>query len=99
MTNATSPVVTMCETNAPHIITSAIDGETYNLFTNRIRWDLLPADVQDAFRLWPHGFLYWWDGKWHEVDDIRRADDGTYRVRPLPQPAPQATLGQQEQDA
>jgi hypothetical protein len=71
-------------TNPPHIFTSAIDGETYDLTKNRIRWDLLPADVQEALGIWPHGFLYWWAGKWHEVDDIRRADDGIYRARPAP---------------
>jgi hypothetical protein len=73
-------------TNPPHIIQSAIDGETYDLTKNRIRFDLLPADVQETLRTWPHGFLYWWDKDWHEVDQIRYVDDNVYRAKPAPAP-------------
>ena len=70
--------------NAPHIIASAVDGETYDLMTNRIRWDLLPADVQQAFRAWPHGLSVWTDGLWFNVETMRSIHDNTYRARPAP---------------
>jgi hypothetical protein len=52
-----------------HIIHSK-DGQTYDLHNNRIAFGLLPKDVQDAMKAWPHGIeMYSFDGVWLEVDD------------------------------
>jgi hypothetical protein len=68
-----------------HIIHST-DGQTYDLTTNRIAFGLLPKNVQEAMKAWPHG--------WEMYDDYvawgnrvtpawRRG--GTYRAIPAPE--------------
>ena len=70
---------------APHIITSAIDGETYDLTKNRIQWDLLPKDVQDAFRSWRHGFKVYHSPNWlNATENPSFYYELVYRARPAP---------------
>jgi len=78
-------------TDTPNIITSAFDGETYDLTKNSIRWDLLPVDVQEAIMSWPHGWSrYEGDGRWVELPaqpSSRRQgflSSRIYRARPAP---------------
>lgn len=74
-------------TTPPNIITSAIDGETYDLFTNRIRWDLLPKDVQESFEAWPHGLLVWFTGlrRWGDLEmKVGVYITDVYRAKPAP---------------
>jgi hypothetical protein len=66
-----------------HIIQSA-DGQTYDLTTNRIAFGLLPKDVQDAMKAWPHGWeIYYleWDICWPKPAWLQAS---TYRARPAP---------------
>jgi hypothetical protein len=83
MTNATSPVVTMCETSSHHIITSA-NGRTYDLTALETPFGLLPEDVQEALRAWPHGWAYYttcagWENTYPHWGKCQ-----TYRARPAP---------------
>jgi hypothetical protein len=91
MKNATSPVVTMGNSSPAHIVISVIDGEAYDLFTNRIRQDLLPHDIQIQMMDWPHGWSYYeGDGRWIELpaqSSSRRQgflSNRIYRARPAP---------------
>jgi hypothetical protein len=67
-----------------HIIHSE-DGQNYDLTTNRIAFGLLPKDVQEAMKAWPHGwkifsgfglFEDWPDSAWYLTS--------TYRAVPAP---------------
>ena len=82
MTNATSPVVTMCEANAPHIIVSAIDGET------PILWRDMTPEQKGALLLAHHNGepIETWhpdDPVWEEVEPEWFCGQA-YRVRPAP---------------
>jgi hypothetical protein len=82
MSNQTSPVVTMGDTNPPHIIRS-VNGREYDLMQNEIRNDLLPKDVLRAMREWPYGLIRRRDGRW--ADDVfDQHGPMTYRAKPAP---------------
>jgi hypothetical protein len=67
---------------ASHIIHST-NGRTYDLTQNEIRNDLLPNDVLQAIREWPHGLTRCVGGEW--LDDIFDLTGGlTYRAKPAP---------------
>jgi len=84
MTNATSPVVTMCEPLAPNIITSA-DGRAYDLTALESPFGLLPEDVKEALRAWPHGRKIYHGSHWPDcVDEPAFCKEYTYRARPAP---------------
>jgi len=68
---------------ADHIIHSE-DGQTYDLTQNRIAFGLLPDDVQEAMKAWPHGWeLFYGCGKWKPWEPKWSAV-GTYRAKPVP---------------
>jgi hypothetical protein len=67
-----------------HIIHSA-DGQTYDLTTNIIAFGLLPKDVQDAMKAWPHGVeMYTCSGKWESWPKPAWLQASTFRARPAP---------------
>ena len=66
-----------------HIIHST-DGQTYDLTTNLIAFGLLPEDVQEAMKAWPHGWELFYDvGKW-EPWTPTWTPLSTYRAIPAP---------------
>ena len=67
-----------------HIIHSE-DGQTYDLTANRIPFGLLPEDVQDAMKAWPHGWeIFNGLKKWEHWPDPSWGSASTYRARPAP---------------
>jgi hypothetical protein len=67
-----------------HIIQSE-DGQTYDLTTNRIAFGLLPKDVQDAMKAWPHGWeIYYNFGEWKDWPKPAWSFPSTYRAIPAP---------------
>jgi len=67
-----------------HIIHST-DGQTYDLTTNRIAFGLLPKDVQDAMKAWPHGVqMYSHNGEWWEVHGPSWNNTFVYCAIPAP---------------
>jgi hypothetical protein len=67
-----------------HIIHST-DGQTYDLTTNRIPFGLLPDDVQEAMKAWPHGWeIFNGLGKWKHWPDPSWSVANTYRAIPAP---------------
>jgi hypothetical protein len=67
-----------------HIINST-DGQTYDLTTNRVAFGLLPEDVQEAMKAWPHGWEMYDDyGLWGNRVTPAWRRGGTYRAVPAP---------------
>ena len=67
-----------------HIIHST-DGQTYDLTTNRIAFGLLPEDVQEAMKAWPHGWeIFNGLRKWEHWPDPLWGSGSTYRAIPAP---------------
>ena len=61
------------------------DGQTYDLTTNRIAFGLLPKDVQDAMKAWPHGWeIYSGLGQWKDWPTPAWSFPSTYRAIPAP---------------
>jgi hypothetical protein len=61
------------------------DGQTYDLTQNRIAFGLLPKDVQEAMKAWPHGWEMY-DGyvAWGNRVTPAWRREGTYRAIPAP---------------
>jgi hypothetical protein len=68
---------------ADHIIHSE-DGQTYDLTQNRITFGLLPKDVQEAMKAWPHGWEMFNGKIWHSILDLAWYFENTYRAIPAP---------------
>jgi hypothetical protein len=68
---------------ADHIIHSE-DGQTYDLTQNRITFGLLPKDVQEAMKAWPHGWELFNGKIWHSILDLAWYFENTYRAIPAP---------------
>jgi hypothetical protein len=66
-----------------HIIQSE-DGQTYGLTQNRITFGLLPEDVQEAMKAWPHGWELFNGKIWHSTLDPAWYFENTYRAIPAP---------------
>jgi len=67
-----------------HIIQSE-DGQTYDLTTNRIVFGLLPKDVQEAMKAWPHKWkMYDKYGVWRNRVTPAWRSNGVYRATPAP---------------
>jgi hypothetical protein len=66
-----------------HIIHSE-DGQTYDLTENRITFGLLPKDVQEAMKAWPHGWELFNGKIWHSILDLAWYFENTYRAKPAP---------------
>jgi hypothetical protein len=66
-----------------HIIHSE-DGQTYDLTQNRITFGLLPKDVQEAMKAWPHGWEIFNGKIWHSILDSAWYFENTYRAIPTP---------------
>jgi hypothetical protein len=66
-----------------HIIYST-DGQTYDLTTNRIAFGLLPEDVQDAMKAWPHGWEIFNHLRWEHWPAPSWGSASTYRSIPAP---------------
>jgi hypothetical protein len=66
-----------------HIIQSE-DGQTYGLTQNRITFGLLPKDVQEAMKAWPHGWELFNGKIWHSTLDPAWYFENTYRAIPAP---------------
>jgi hypothetical protein len=66
-----------------HIIHSE-DGQTYDLTQNRITFGLLPKDVQEAMKAWPHGWEFFNGKIWHSILDSAWYFENTYRAKPAP---------------
>jgi hypothetical protein len=59
------------------------DGQTYDLTQNRITFGLLPKDVQEAMKAWPHGWeMYDGYGAWGNRIAPGWASHATYRAVP-----------------
>jgi hypothetical protein len=69
---------------ADHIIHSE-DGQTYDLTQNRITFGLLPKDVQEAMKAWPHGWEMFNGKIWHSILDSAWYFENTYRAIPAPE--------------
>jgi hypothetical protein len=67
-----------------HIIQSS-NGRTYDLTQNEIRNDLLPDDVLQALKDWPHGHLTRLSAKWECSTFHPDYGSCTYRAKPAPQ--------------
>jgi hypothetical protein len=68
-----------------HIIHSE-DGQTYDLTTNRIVFGLLPKDVQEAMKAWPHGWkIFGGFGLFEDWPDSAWYLTSTYRAIPAPE--------------
>ena len=69
---------------ADHIIHST-DGQTYDRTTNRIPFGLLPKDVQEAMKAWPHGWEMYGDygPRWNGVTPAWRSN-AIYRAISAP---------------
>jgi len=67
-----------------HIIQSE-DGQTYDLTTNRVVFGLLPKDVQEAMKAWPHKWeMFNGLKEWEHRPTPAWSPTSTYRAIPAP---------------